>query len=337
MVRRLFLAARGVIGAAVLLLLGGLARAEQETSTKRPTVSSFSLTAQEEPATQEETTATTVEEPGPISPFRLGLGYHLYSDYVFRGMNLSEYPGEGREKPNHQMTMDLATDFGLLFGQQKGTCGVFTFGTWFEWYAAQEALDPIHGGQNLQQQNFTLSYAYEVKPVASTFTLGYTWRNRINAKSTSTSDWWLSVEHNDAWMWKWLFPNNDKGVLNPSFLFAQDVNEADGGVWMELGIKHPFEPFQNFTLTPGIILAIDHRYIEPIMGVGDGATQLAYVQYGLTASYNFGRLLNFPRWMRDLTLSGVLYFNDALGNLEDNQRIQDEFYGGMSVNWAFGG
>ena len=31
-------------------------------------------------------------------PWSLGLTYSLYSDYIFRGINFSEYPREGREK-----------------------------------------------------------------------------------------------------------------------------------------------------------------------------------------------------------------------------------------------
>ena len=46
------------------------------------------------------------EEPFPL---RISLGYYLYSDYVWRGKNLSEYAGEGREKPNHQMTTSSRT------------------------------------------------------------------------------------------------------------------------------------------------------------------------------------------------------------------------------------
>ena len=39
--------------------------------------------------------AEEVEEPA--LPISLGLSYALYSDYIFRGVNFSEYAGEGRE------------------------------------------------------------------------------------------------------------------------------------------------------------------------------------------------------------------------------------------------
>ena len=77
--------------------------------------------------------------------------------------------------------------------------------------------------------------------------------------------------------------------------------------------------------------------MEPALGVGDGATQLAYQQLGLDLTYDLTSLLHLPSWAGSIGISGFMYFNDALGNLEDNDRIQDEFFGGMRVGWSFGG
>jgi len=331
--------AKWVVVVLCLAVTGGTAAAQDTvTLAKNAAFSSFSLQPDENGSETvvEKTQITTIEE-GPASPFSFDITYYLYSDYVFRGINFSEYPGEGREKPNHQMTTDISVDLGMLFGQEPGTCGTFTFGTFFEWYAMQKKIDPEKGGHNLQEVDYVLSWAYDIEPIATTFTLGYTFYAFPNAKSINTQEWWFSLEHNDAWMWAWLFPNNEDGVLNPSFFFAQDVEAADGGCWMEFGISHDFELVENFTLTPGMVLAVDHRWMEPIMDAGDGATQLAYIQYGLNAAYNLAPVLQLPDWMGDVTLSGFLYFNQALGNLEDNGRIQDEFFGGMSLGWSFGG
>ena len=60
----------------------------------------------------------------------------------------------------------------------------------------------------------------------------------------------LSLKHNDAWMWKRRFPDDENEVLPPSFFMAQDVDIADGGMWFELGISDDFVLFDNFTLTP---------------------------------------------------------------------------------------
>ena len=301
-------------------------------------LTSFSLQEEEEEPVYERTDVTVIEEEAPGCPFSFDVTYYLYSDYIFRGINFSEYGTEGREKLNHQMTFDMGMDVAWLFGQERGTLGTFGFGTFFEWYAAQKVLDPIHGGQNLQEVDYVLSWSYDIDPIATCFTLGYTFYAFPNAKSINTSEWWLSLEHNDAWMWKWLFPDNEDGVLNPSFFMAQDVDIADGGMWFELGISHDFELFENFTLTPSALVAIDHRWLDPVVGTGrDGTTRLAYGQLGLEASYDLTPVLQLPNWAGGITLTGFLYFTDAWGTAEDDRTIQDEFYGGMSVGWSFGG
>lgn len=319
------------------LALTGTTFAAQDAATvaSSASLSSFSLNQNDTETTVERTEITTYEESAPASPFSFDITYYLYSDHIFRGINCSEYSGEGREKLNHQMSTDILLDVGMLFGHESGTCGTFRFGTLFEWYAAQKQLDPEKGGQNLQEVDYILAYAYEVKPIYTTFTLGYSWYTYANAKEANSSEWWFKLEHNDAWMWTWLFPNNEDGVLNPSFLFAQDVDATGGGCWMEFGINHGFVLFENFTLTPSMILAIDHRYIEPLLNEGSGSTQFAYIQYGLNAAYNLAPALQLPDWMGDVTLSGFLYFNQALGNLEDSGTIQDEFFGGVSLGWSF--
>ena len=301
-------------------------------------LSSFSLQAEEEQPVFEQTDITVTEEESPGCPFSMDVTYYLFSDYIFRGINFSEYGTEGREKLNHQMTTDMSFDIARMFNRPAGQWGTFTFSTFFEWYAAQKRIDPEHGGQNLQEVDYVLAWSYDIEPIATNLTLGYTFYAFPNAKGLNTSEWFLGLEHNDAWMWKWLFPNNEDGVLNPSFTFAQDVGVADGGCWMELGISHDFELFENFTLTPEATLAIDHRYLDPLLGTGkDGSTRLAYIQYGLTGAYDLTPILKLPDWAGSMTIAGFLYFNDALGNPEEHGLIQDEFFGGMSIGWSWGG
>ena len=101
---------------------------------------------------------------------------------------------------------------------------------------------------------------------------------------------------------------------------------------------HDFDLFENFTLTPEMIFAVDHRWLDTILGTGqDGSTRFAYIQYGLTAAYDLTPVLHLQDWAGSVTLAGFLYFSDALGNPEDNGKIQDEFYGGMSIGWSWGG
>ncbi len=47
-------------------------------------------------------------------------------------------------------------------------------------------------------------------------------------------------------------------------------------------------------------------------------------------AFGLGEALRLPGAMASTTLSGFLYFNDALGSAEDNRIIQDGFFG-----WRF--
>ncbi len=275
-------------------------------------------------------------DESPASPFSFGLEYSLYSDYIFRGINFSEFPGEGRERLNHQLSVDFGVDLGLLLDRDAGSLGTLSLNTWFEWFAAQKKIDPADGGQNLQEVDYTIAWSYDLEPIASNFTLGYVFYSFPNAKVANTQEWTLALQHNDAWMWKWLWADNAEGVLNPSIFYAMDVVAAPGGGWLELGISHEFQGADNLTVTPGVIAAIDHRYLDPILGTGrTGTTRLAYVQYGLNVGYDLSAAWDLPERSGSWSVAGFLYFNDAVGKAEDSGLIRDEFFGGVSIGVSF--
>jgi len=253
-------------------------------------------------------------------PLSFGLSYYLYSDYIFRFVNFSEYPGEGREKPNHQMTTTVGLDLGPY--------GTLNFDTFFEWYAAQNNINGE--GQNLQEVDYILGWTYPIEAIATELYLGVTWYAFPNDKSINTFEYNIGLSHNDAWMWKWLFPDNEDGVLNPSFSFNHDIDEI-GGVWMEFAIEHPFEIIENLTITPGWKVAIDGCYWER------HHMQFAGDQYSLVLEYDVGNLLKLPEWAGSVTVTGELYWTNPWGDLESNGIARDVLWGGMSVNWAWGG
>ena len=57
----------------------------------------------------------------------------------------------------------------------------------------------------------------------------------------------------------------------------------------------------------------------------------------LIVEYDLTPVLKLPAWAGRVTITGEPYFCNALGRLEDSGAIQDEFWGGMTVNWAWGG
>jgi hypothetical protein len=275
--------------------------------------------------------ATEAAPEPPGRPFSLGVTYYLFSDYVFRGINFSEYFGEGREKPNHQMTTALDIPLG-----KDGQYGTFGFDTFFEWYAAQKKLNPETGGQNLQEVDYTLRWSYELEPVATTFTMGWTDYTFPNAHPIRTNEIFFKFAHNDAWMWRGLGYQGEEGVLNPSLFIAQDLRYSRG-YWVELGLNHPFDVCKNLTVTPKLTFALDGGYLQPLLTGGEGQKSLeyAYTQYGLDVTYTLNDLLHIPEAAGSVFISGQLYFNEA-SRVEKRQGIiQDELYGGMALGWSW--
>jgi hypothetical protein len=293
-----------------------------------------------EPEPVYESTEITETEAAPGiagCPVSFDLSYTLVTDFMWRGVNLSEYRNEGRERLNHQLRTNLGVDVAELFGRQAGEFGTFYFGTFFNWYGGQRGVDPIRGGQNFSRNDYYLSYSYEVKEIATTFSAGWNYYNYANNTDRNTHEWFVRADHNDAWMFKWLFPDNDKGILNPYFLFVHDVGSI-GGIWGELGVHHDFELFDNFVLTPHLMLGIDHRYIQGLAETGRvGTTQVALQRLGLDATYNFAPVLQLPEWIGDVYITGFLYYQCALGDAQKSGAIDDQLWGGMNVGWSFGG
>lgn len=282
----------------------------------------------------------------PSLPISFNATYYLYSDYVFRGVNFSEYQGEGREKPVHQMSTSLSYST-----ESFGTIG---FDTFWSWYADQEKLNPF-STNGWGEYDFYVWYEYEIKPIATTAKFSYNfynypyWSKLYNSDSVEhnnsydrTQEWQLIFTHNDAWMWKWLFPDNEEGVLNPTFEFTQDVGIGAGAVWMDLGISHDFtfDAVPDLTITPNYNLTAEGcGYTRRILDLEGGrdTTRMMYQQVGLTVDYDLTKLLHLPKWAGAVNLSGFLYYNDAFKAAERDDTIQDEFFGGMSVGWTWGG
>ncbi len=272
--------------------------------------------------------------PELAKPFSLGVTYYLMSDYVFRGVNYSEFPGEGREKLNHQMSTSLDIPLG-----KDGKLGNFGFDTFFEWYAGQEELNG--NGTNFQEVDFGLRYSYNVEAIATEVTVGwsdYTYPH-VTGPLDRTNEWYIKLEHNDAWMWRWLGYKGEDGILNPSFLFAQDTGYILGQ-WYEIGISHPFEVCKNVTWTPKCTFAFDGGYLQPALngGRGSGKFEYAYTQPGMEISYNMTELLHLPKWAGTVTLSGQLFYNivsDVERERNQSPLVRDILFGGMALGWTW--
>lgn len=287
-------------------------------------LSSAVFAADDVPASFTLAQADSAEEAEPVAaadggsgcPVSLSLAYSLYSDYIWRGVNLSEYAGEGREKPNHQVAVDVGFDLGEL--------GTLTYRAWFEWYADQKKL--TGDGANIQEIDHTIAWGHALTDNTD-LTVGMTFYTYPNNKANSpyTIEYFVLLEHDDSWLW-----GTEDPVLNPSFFMAHDV-DALGGVWMEFAVNHPFELCENLTLTPGWMVAVDACYWR------DNTTRFAGDEWSLVLEYDLASALQLPESAGSLTLAGELYYWNAWGNFAGEGTSNDELWGGMTVAWGWGG
>jgi len=315
---------------AMLLLLTGSSLVFSQT-TSSPAKEEAKI-----PAVAEKESVEKAPESAPefAKPFSLGVTYYLMSDYVFRGVNYSEYPGEGREKLNHQMGTSLDIPLG-----KEGKLGNFGFDTFFEWYGGQEALNG--NGTNFQEVDYVLRYSYDIEAIKTTATVGwadYTYPHTVGPLDR-TNEWYIKLDHNDAWMWRWLGYTGEDGILNPSFLIAQDTGYIRG-LWYEFAISHPFELCKNVTWTPKCTFAFDGGYIGPALngGKGDGSTEYAYTQPGMEIKYDLTELLHLPPQAGSVYISGQLFYNivsDVERERYGSPILRDILFGGMAVGWSW--
>ncbi len=262
-------------------------------------------------------------KPVSCEHLQLRVNYTIASDYVFRGVNFSEYAGEGREDLVHQLTIGMEQQIGQWWG-----VGAKFF---FSWFAGADKL--YHSGRNIQEIRYT-PYVYgDIKQINSRVLIGMDFFNYPTYRKGHRHDyeWWVQVCHNDAWMWKWLWPDNNKGVLNPFIFVAQNLNEAGGGIAGLLGIKHNFSVpgVEALTLVPQFSVAADNRFVSRLL-TSKRTTNMLYMNWGFSAVYDISKALKLKPAFGRITLSGSIYYSQALADY-----IHDELYGGMNIGWSW--
>ncbi len=271
------------------------------------------------------------EKPIPLT---FSIEYTLTSDYIFRGINFSEYSGEGTEALNHQMSTSVEYD--------TGDFGAFGFSVWFEWYADQEVFTPTES-TNLQEVDYTVYWSYEIPDTPVTVEFGwidYTFPP-LAGDAHDTNEVYAKVSFDDGCLF-----GTDGAVINPYVYYGLDVDDGQHGSCLEFGISHDFvladcealkaTPIvKDITVTPSAVLTVDNRYLDKFDVLGDGteqqATRLGYLQYGLAVSYDVSAGLNIPPQYGAITLSGFMNFTQAFRD----DLLNDEFWGGVSLGYEW--
>ncbi|HUS92578.1 MAG TPA: hypothetical protein VM695_12050 [Phycisphaerae bacterium] len=284
------------------------------------------------------------EKPGILKAFRFGVDYTLATDYVWRGVNFSEYAGEGREKLNHQLGVSFEFDPSKIGGANIGRFGG---SFWFEWFGGQEALTGW-SDNNLQEVDYTVYWAHECPALGLGVEIGWIAyhypRFRDSGSDTSadfayTHEVYFGLSYDDSRLF-------GQPMLSPTLTYYQDVDDVRGGA-LSLGVSHDFELSKfcpdvpwltHVTVTPSLALWWDHRFYDKA-GLGSNSadpavgSRLGFLEYGLAVAYDLSGALNIPPQYGALTLTGFLNFVQSFH--DESAAVQDEFYGGFTLGWGW--
>ncbi len=353
---------------------------ETETQTIEPEVVEDNTADQAEPVSEEDiatpaiepeqeridTTKTiqVVSEKGwkkPI-PITFSVDYTMATDYIFRGINFSEYrrswgqaKNEGREKLNHQLSAGAELDM-----QKFGRVG---YSVWFEWFAGQHYLTPEDGHKNLQEVDHTVYYGYNIEPLGLDIEAGFIWYmfpRVASGDGSSTQEIYLRQTFDDSVLWRALgFKNVKNPILNPYLFMAWDLDLARGGMYSEFGMSHDFElgelgmnniPIaKDITITPTWSMGWDKNWLNkmsldwmqshPAGGLGNegrgtasNSSHLDFMNWGLEMNFDLKSALKIPdKYCGEMYIKGFLNYSDAIAK----KFLNDEFYGGMSVGFSW--
>ncbi len=277
-----------------------------------------------------------VEWQKPGIPVGFAVEYAMVSDYIWRGLNFSEFPGEGREGLNHQLTLGISFDLG-----QFGTVG---YSAWFEWYAYQDSrrfgADPDDG--HLQEVDHTVYWSYDLSTLNEAIPLSvevgwiaYVFPQVGGNDASWTHEMYVILALDDSSLF-----GTEGGVLNPYFALYADLDDVRGQ-WWELGISHEFALadlglestpiLKDITITPSLVLGMDHRYFS----TPQKHTRLANLLYGLDMSLDLSSALDLPPQVGSFYLNTFLAFSQPLNGELREEAMNDEFFGGMAVGWEW--
>jgi len=285
------------------------------------------------------------EKPIPIS---LMIDYTIVTDYIWRGLNFSDYAGERPERLNHQLTGGISYD--------TGVAGEFGFSVWLEFYGGQRMLDSTdsHGG-HLQEVDYTLYWSYDLSKLNESIPLSveigwiaYTFPEVArDSDGFYTNEVYYILSLDDSKLF-----GTENAVLNPYFAHYMDLDDFNGS-WMEFGISHDFAladlgmadvpVLKDLTLSPSLVWGIDHNFYNEGLattskskpGRSGKATSLATMVYGLSLAFDASSAFGIPEQYGALSVTGFVNYSQPMAETIRREVIADEFWGGMSITWEW--
>jgi hypothetical protein len=276
--------------------------------------------------------------------------YTFVSDYVWRGINATEFQGEGHERPCHQLRFGLESDSTDWLDVDLGTVGATA---WFQWYGGFLAQTNGQSGDHLQQVDYSLYWKRNVPELGTHFELGWVYRTwprvhdiapDVAGDEETTYEVYVKLTFDDS-----AFFGTEKPVFSPYIYYGLDYDLADEGSWIELGVSHEFiladlEPFSSapmlnyMKVTPSASLGIDHRYLDSstlqkisTTARGTRSTKFANLLLGVAFDYDLTGAMGVSEEYGTLNAGAFVYFSDALR--EDI--LNDTLYGGVRIGYSW--
>jgi hypothetical protein len=303
----------------------------------------------------EETTTSGWTKPIPVT---FSIDYTLATDYIFRGINFSEYrrswgqaKNEGREKPNHQLSTGAELDLGA-FGRVGGS-------VWFEWFAGQHYLSPEDSGKNLQEVDYAIYYGYNIEPIGVDAEIGFIWYMfpRVAAgDGASTQEIYLNLSFDESVWMRALGLNMKESILNPYLFQAWDLDLAAGGYYGEFGIAPEIALadvgcdgmpiLKDLSFSPSFAMGWDHNWLNKMTldsdvlvkncnegrGYASNTSHLMFARFGGDLTFDLKSALNIPdQYCGAMYLKGFMYYSRGIAE----HFLNDEFWGGMSVGYEW--
>ena len=273
------------------------------------------------------------------SPVKGTVSYRFMSDYMWRGLNMTDVWGGSKGRGAQELTYGLTLDLADVGVDDVGTVGVTLTEAYFSSFAGTDASKAF--------TDFDITLTRACPWTGGTWTIGYSnykWANSPFAGKERSQEVSAAYSFKDGKILEML-TGNDMGdnVLNPVIQYVLDYDSADGGGLLILGLSHPFDGAQiapeiaGVTLTPALTLVYDNRYYGSYLDSLTGAKpnpvspgdhqKMAYLEYALNAGVDLTETLGLTCGKLNLT-TGLAYLDGVV--------ITDgKWYGhvGVSYNW----
>jgi hypothetical protein len=267
-----------------------------------------------------------------------GVGYMFWTDYGWRGVNMTKALGGHRGTGASQMLYNLGMNV-----QDVGKVGVSLEQVYFNRFDDTDA--------SLAFTNWNAYLTREFEGIAGKWTFGYGNHNWENAKGHVTSDgsvingntdsqeFYVTYGFGDGDLWKCITGNETGNIFNPSLTYLIDTENADNGQLAILNLNHPFNlaevdaELTGISLVPTFSLTVDHRYYGPYFDnlIGDKpedqVTKIAYMDYGVKA------IADMTSWLGVTT--GKVSLQSGVGYVDGVELTDGKWYGNVGISYNF--